>query len=149
MFQPNTFYIPQLSNQVAFDSFILADGVLLIFQFTIALLHHIKEGIMPFFTQLMLNSMFQMTEPHFIFVIPHRVAIVCPESGGAKLKKFWKRVTLYLAEFDSREQTQPMSNCIVLYIQNRTSLYATVFQLLSVIGMFSPWRIVLVEILQR
>lgn len=40
------FFVPKLTNQIVFDSFIVFDGVLYIFQFTIATEHNIKQGLM-------------------------------------------------------------------------------------------------------
>lgn len=97
-FQPGVFYVPKSPSQ-AFDSFILADGNLLIFQSTIEPSHQIKGSIMDFFSQPTLHSMFQETQTCFIFVIPPGETIVCPKSGGTKLAKFWRRVKLFSAEF--------------------------------------------------
>ena len=96
MFQPGVFYVPKSSSQAAFDPFILGDGVLLIFRFTIEPLHRIK--VTEFFLQPTLHSMFQETTPRFIFVIRPEETIVCPESGGTKLAGFWEKVKLFSAE---------------------------------------------------
>ena len=104
-FQPGVFYVPESSDQVAFDSFILADGVLLIFQFTSASSYQIKEGIMNIFSQPTLASMFQGTESRFVFVIPLGETVVCPESDGATLEGFGERVSLFSAEFDPKKRT--------------------------------------------
>jgi hypothetical protein len=59
VFQPGVFYVPTSPNQVAFDSFILEDQVLYIFQFSIAATHSIKEGILSFFSQAAFGEEFQ------------------------------------------------------------------------------------------
>jgi hypothetical protein len=46
---PGIFYVPELTNQVAFDSFIMDAEYLYILQFTIGTVHSIKKGIVPFF----------------------------------------------------------------------------------------------------
>jgi hypothetical protein len=40
--ESDVFYLPQITNQVAFDAFILLNGILYLFQFTIAESHDIK-----------------------------------------------------------------------------------------------------------
>ena len=47
--EPNVFYLPSLSNQVAFDAFILLNGFLYLFQFAIGEHHDIKPGLKDFF----------------------------------------------------------------------------------------------------
>ncbi|KAI9442568.1 hypothetical protein H4582DRAFT_1295642 [Lactarius indigo] len=45
------YYAPDTQNQVEIDSFIMAEGKLYIFQFTIGSDHPIKKGIVPFFSK--------------------------------------------------------------------------------------------------
>lgn len=98
-FQAGVFYVPMSSHQVEFDSFILVDQVLYIFQLSIAASHEIKEDIMNFFLQPTLEKL-QEAEWRFVFIIPPRSTIVCPESNVAKLKGFWGRTRLFTAEID-------------------------------------------------
>ena len=97
-FQPSVFYVPKPSAQPAFDSFILVDGFLLIFQFAIEPSHKIKGNIVELISQPTLHSMFQAAKTIFVFVIRPGETIICPEVGGAKLEGFWNRVTLFPAE---------------------------------------------------
>jgi len=98
-FQPGVFYVPISSNQVAFDSFILVDQVLYIFQLSISASHETTEAIMEFFSQPALEEKLQGAEWRLVFVIPPRLTI-CPESNVAKLKGFWDRARLFTAEID-------------------------------------------------
>jgi len=106
-FRAGVFYVPMSSNQVAFDSFILVGQILYIFQFTIAASHDIKEGIMNFFSQAALMDKLQGAEWRFVFVIPPRSKIVCPESNVEELKKFWATTKLFTAEIDLYQAGQP------------------------------------------
>jgi len=96
-FQPGVFYVPMSLNQVAFDSFVLVDQVLYIFQFSISALHEITEGVTKFFSQLTLKEKPQGAEWRFIFFI---LTIICSESNIAKLKGFWDRARPFTAEID-------------------------------------------------
>ena len=104
-FQAGVFYVPMASNQVA--SFILVDQILYIFQVTIAASHDIKEGIMKFFSQAKLRDTLQGAEWRFVFVIPPRSEIVCPESNVEKLKWFWATAKLFTAEIDLYQAGRP------------------------------------------
>ena len=99
-FQPGVFYVPMSSNQVAFDSFVLVDQVLYIFQFSISALHEITEGVTKFFSQPTLKEKLQGAEWHFVFVISPGSTIVCSESNVAKLKGFWDMARPFTAEID-------------------------------------------------
>ena len=99
-FQAGVFYVPTPLNQITFDSFILVDQILYIFQFTIAASYDIEQGIMKFFSQVPLRDKLQGAEWRFVFVIPRRSEIVCPESNIKKLKWFWDTARLFTAEID-------------------------------------------------
>ena len=99
-FQPGVFYVPMSSNQVAFDSFVLVDQVLYIFQFSISALHEITEGVTKFFSQPTLKEKLQGAEWRFVFVISPGSTIVCSESNVAKLKGFWDMARPFTAEID-------------------------------------------------
>ena len=102
--RPGVFYVPRLSNQVAFYPFILANHVLYIVQITIAALHEIKEGIVDFF-------LFATSAPFdiamfgvaFRLYCPPGETAICPESSSARLRRFWK-AKLFSAEFDSEKR---------------------------------------------
>ncbi|KAI0255603.1 hypothetical protein BJV78DRAFT_1119377 [Lactifluus subvellereus] len=95
--QPSTFYLPKSPNQVGFDSFIMEDGHLYIFQFSIASTHPIKQGIVPFFSQ---PSLPPKTKWHFIFVIPPDRKISCPQPRDPELNKLLEEMKLFSAELD-------------------------------------------------
>jgi hypothetical protein len=48
--ESGVFYLPEITNRVAFDAFILLNGILYLFQFTIAESHDIKPGLKDFLT---------------------------------------------------------------------------------------------------
>jgi hypothetical protein len=98
----DVFYVPNSPNQVGFDSFILHDEILYIFQITIASKHLIKPGIMDFLSHETLKK----AQWRFIFVIPPGETVECPESNDDKLKEFWESVAPPLsAEFDFGKYT--------------------------------------------
>jgi len=98
------FYVPRASNQEAFDSFIVDNGVLYIFQITIADWHTIKGGLMDFYSQQSLQTILQGKEWCFIFVIPPGGVIECPESSDDRLKEFWNKVKLFSVEFAPKKE---------------------------------------------
>ena len=108
--EPNVFHVPTPSSQVAFDAFILVEEVFYIFQFTIAASHGIKEGIMSFFSKAMLQKNLQKAEWRFVFIVPHGSKIYCPEASVAKMKLFWDKTILFVAELDTRKQEQPQDD---------------------------------------
>ena len=65
---PNVFYVPASTNQVALDSFIIIDGLLYIFQFTIASVHDIHPGLANVVE--IFQGLPTMDKWRFIFVIP-------------------------------------------------------------------------------
>ena len=106
VFQAGVFYVPTSSNELAFDSFILIDQVLYIFQFTIAALHEINEGMTKSLSRPTLEAKLQGVEWRFVFVIPSG-STICPESNVAKLKESCDRATLFTAEIDIYQAGQP------------------------------------------
>jgi hypothetical protein len=72
------YFVPKSKNQVAFDSFIMADGNLYIFQCSIASNHPIKADILPFFSPYPLPP---QDRCYFVFVVPKEPAqeITCPQ----------------------------------------------------------------------
>jgi len=77
--EPNVMYIPQLSNQKAFDSFILVDGILHLFQFTIASNHAINHGLIGVGEKYGFPQ--DMTRWHFTFVIDRACEVPIYASG--------------------------------------------------------------------
>jgi len=55
---------------------------------------------MKFFSQATLRDKLQEAEWRFVFVIPPKSKIVCPESNVQKLKWFWDSARLFTAEID-------------------------------------------------
>ena len=92
------YYVPQSKNQVAFDSFIMANGNLYIFQCSIGEDHPIKEGILDFFSQEYLPP---QTNWYFIFVIPSDGSgIKCPQPRKIVLKNLFAQMKLYTMTLD-------------------------------------------------
>ena len=97
----DVFYVPAPSNQEAFDSFILVDEALYIFQFSISASQEIKGGsVMKFFSQPMLKERLQGAEWRFVLVVPPRSTIVYSESNVAMLEGFGDKARLFIAEID-------------------------------------------------
>jgi len=93
-------------KQEGFDSFTVVDGVLYIFQFTIADSHSIKGGLVDFFSRQSFQPILQGIEWRFIFVIPPGGDIECPESTDARMKEFWEGGKLFSAEIDPAKQDE-------------------------------------------
>jgi hypothetical protein len=98
--KPDTYYVPASPNQVTFDSFIVVDGALYVFQFTIADDHPIKAGLMNFFSE----SHYEENDWYFIFVVPPGGKLTCSESSDEKMKRFWNKVKMFTAEINPKEQ---------------------------------------------
>jgi hypothetical protein len=77
-------YIPELTNQVALDSFILLNGILHIFQFTIGSKHDIKPGLVDFFRKL--PDIPSMDKWRFVFILPPNQTVICPEPSRVELR---------------------------------------------------------------
>ena len=80
--QENIYYIPMISNEVAFDSFICHDGHLFIFQFTVSKNHDIKKGFISRISQLIgLEHVPPRENWRFIFIVPgDGKTLKCPYS---------------------------------------------------------------------
>ena len=72
----NVFYMPELTNTVALDSFILQDGRLYIFQFTVGHKHGIKEGLLKFQPQC--TNLPPIDLWCFVFITPPYLILKCP-----------------------------------------------------------------------
>jgi hypothetical protein len=98
----NVFYVPSASNQAGFDSFILVDGILYIWQITIAHSHEISGRIMSFFSQNSIRSVVDNIEWRFVFVIPRGGHLIFPgPKKSGELDKFFEKAKLYTAQFDA------------------------------------------------
>ncbi|KAI9438109.1 hypothetical protein H4582DRAFT_1878695 [Lactarius indigo] len=96
------YYAPEAQNQVAFDSFIMAERKLYIFQFSIGSDHPIKKGIVPFFSKKVPGALPPRAEWHFVFVIPPRARseISCSQPRDSDLKLLLKEMNLFSALLD-------------------------------------------------
>lgn len=81
----NVFYVPQLTNTVALDSFILQDGYLYIFQFTVGHYHGIKNGLLKF--QPRCPNLPPIEQWRFVFIIPPNLTLKCPYPRSKELQK--------------------------------------------------------------
>ena len=80
------------SYQAAFDSFIMVNNQLYIFQFTVATEHDVNKGILTFFSQASLPP---RANWYFIFVIPSNLSeFGCPQGRG-EMKEFLEEIHLY------------------------------------------------------
>ena len=81
----NVYYVPELTNTVALDSFILQDGCLYIFQFTVGHKHGIKEGLLKF--QPRCTNLPPIDQWRFVFIIPPNLILKCPYPRLKALQK--------------------------------------------------------------
>jgi len=81
--EPDVFYVPSLDNQIAFDSFILLDDLLYIFQMTITSSHDINQGLIA-----VANSYsFPPREKwQFVFMIPPNLTLLVPQPWKLNLQ---------------------------------------------------------------
>ncbi|KAH9050181.1 hypothetical protein EDB84DRAFT_1555539 [Lactarius hengduanensis] len=96
------YYAPESQNQVAFDSFIMAEGKLYIFQFTIGSEHSIKKGIVPLFSTKVQGALPPRADWHFVLVVPPSVSkIYCsPELQENDLKELLDEMNLFSMVLD-------------------------------------------------
>ena len=84
--KPDVYYMPRSANQVAFDSFILHDGHLFIFQFTGGKSRQVKFGLITFLAQC--ANIPERDKWRFIFIIPDDVEVLkCPYPRSAELQE--------------------------------------------------------------
>ncbi|PFH47854.1 hypothetical protein AMATHDRAFT_151083 [Amanita thiersii Skay4041] len=82
---PNVIYVPASKNQVAFDSFILMDGLLYLFQFSIASNHDIKPGLLDFIHKT--SGCPSIDNCCFVFIHPPDHVLVCPQPWRLEMQK--------------------------------------------------------------
>jgi hypothetical protein len=75
--EPDVFYVPEMSNQVAFDAFILLNGILYLFQFTIGKKHDIKQGLDDFFATC--HNIPARQNWRMVFMIPPNHTLIWPQ----------------------------------------------------------------------
>jgi hypothetical protein len=81
--EPNVFYVPEMTNQKTFDSFILLDGLLYIFQITIGMRHDINSGLIDVVDKF---SFPPRDEWRFVFIIPPNVTLTVPRPRRLTLR---------------------------------------------------------------
>ena len=118
--EKGVFYVPSSDNQVAFDSFMLVDKVLYLFQMTIAASHPISEGIMVFLSRPTL----QTVEWRFIFIICGS-PFSCSQANYATMKTFWNKVKLFTAEVDVHKPWQFQDDDIISDDPNQPKRFST------------------------
>ena len=76
--EKDIFYIPAAANEEAFDSFIVLDNDLFIFQFTISHVHDIKPGFIEFFGKCKPESVPRKENWKLVFVIAPNMILKSP-----------------------------------------------------------------------
>ena len=72
----NVFYIPEVTNQKVFDSFILLGGLLYIFKITVRLKHDINHGLLDVADKCGFPPRNQW---HFVFIISPSITLTVPQ----------------------------------------------------------------------
>ena len=96
---PNRLYVPSARNQPGFDSFIILDGFLYLFQFTMSDEHGVKPRMVGLLRKLMKIPAFpEMAKWRFVFITPTDcdVTVVMP----SEVDTFLEGVSLYSAYLD-------------------------------------------------
>lgn len=75
--EEGVYYVPEKTNQVAIDSFIVSDGLLYLFQFTIGEHHDVKAGLKTFLKTY--PSIPAEDNWHFVFIIPTNKELISPQ----------------------------------------------------------------------
>jgi hypothetical protein len=101
--EPSTYYMPESSNQLCFDSFIVVDRVLYTFQFTIGPKHPIKTGIADFLSYFQQSHQMTWEELRFVFVVPPGNKVECTQTREQEMEEFWNTVQLYSTVIDPKE----------------------------------------------
>ena len=81
---PDVFYVPEVTNHEVLDSFLLLNGCLYIFQFTLGKNHGIKSGLIRFLEKY--PGVPPMEEWRFVFVIEPNLTLVCPQPWPLKMR---------------------------------------------------------------
>lgn len=85
-FEPDVYYIPEKSNEVAFNSFILHRGCLYIFQFTVSEEQKIDDGLISQFAEC--TKLPKQGDWCYIFVTPDKVEVlISPLTKSDELQK--------------------------------------------------------------
>ena len=81
--EPNVFYVPEMTNQKAFDSFVLLDGLLYIFQITVGVHHDINRGLIDVADK---SSFPPRDQWRFTFIIPPNMTLTVPRPWRLALR---------------------------------------------------------------
>ena len=81
----NILYLPQSTNQVALDSFILFEKFLYIFHFAVGEKHDIKSGLVDWLGRC--SGVPPMTHWRFVFVMEPNQHLTCPQPRSLNLRK--------------------------------------------------------------
>jgi hypothetical protein len=79
---PNVIYVPELTNQVALDSFIVMKDILYIFQFTIGK----ENGLIDFVDKY--PELPSMDNWRFVFIVPPKHELTCLQPQSQKLQLY-------------------------------------------------------------
>ena len=82
--EPDVIYVPELSNRVALDSFIVMNDHLYMLQFSIAANHGINPGLVDFIGKC--PGLPSIDHWHFIFIHPPNHTSVCPQPRKLELQ---------------------------------------------------------------
>ena len=80
----NVIYVPESTNQVALNSFIIMNNLLYIFQFTIGGEHKVKTGLIDFVRRY--PELPSMDNWRFIFILPPDHELLCPQPRNLEMQ---------------------------------------------------------------
>jgi hypothetical protein len=83
---PNVIYVPELTNEVALDYFIVMNDLLYIFQFTIDKEYSIKPGLINLVDKY--PELPSMDNWRFVFIVPPEHELICPLPQSQKLQPY-------------------------------------------------------------
>jgi hypothetical protein len=98
--EANRLYVPRARNEVALDSLFKLDGILYIFQLTVASSHDIKIGIKKL--SGILNILPPMTNWRFVFITPPGWEV--DVKATSEVEAFLEDVKVYLAHLEVEQQ---------------------------------------------
>jgi hypothetical protein len=93
--EPNVFYVPEKTNRSAFDSFILVNDILYIFQMTIKPIHDINRGLVDSAGRYHFPS---RDKWRFVFIIPPNLVLAVPQPWKLELRSLSPYSTVVVAE---------------------------------------------------
>ncbi|KAF8340042.1 hypothetical protein F5887DRAFT_1160464 [Amanita rubescens] len=83
--ESNVLYLPELTNQVALNSFILTNDLLYIFQFSVGSVHDIKPGLIDFIRKCYGPP--SMDKCRFVFIHPPNHTLICPQPRRLEMQE--------------------------------------------------------------